>query len=92
MSKYRFKTEVEFVVEIDGENTGIDAPASLQGDSSLVAVRRAFWFLFRQDIRSTPDLLEKVVLKSRPLGIKHILVRTKDSDVLVEAEQPVGDL
>lgn len=91
MSKYRFKIEVEFIVEIDQENTSISAPSALQGDSPLVAVRRALWFLCRQDIKSTPGLLEQVILKSRPLGIKHILVRTKDSDVLVKTEESLGD-
>ena len=93
MSVYRVFIEAEYLVEIDENNAQIDGPASLQGDSEVVAVHRVHWALFRQDIlrqrkripEETPD---KIPLIDRSLGIKKILIRQHPSKTRVEKKSP----
>ena len=84
MSVYRVKVEVEFIVNIDGENENVPGPPPLQGDSGLSAVRRALWTLYRQDIaQHDPELYKALHQRKRALGVVNTLMRTYDKDIEV---------
>ena len=85
MSIYRVRIPVEFTVEIDDSNREIDAPAALQGDTTLIAVRRALFYLFNSDLAKHDPVAFRAQLASRrKLGVGTIFVRGKWGDFPVE--------
>lgn len=90
MSVYRVTIPVEFVVEINEDNTEVNGPPALQGDSALVAVRRAMWVLYRQDIaRYDAATFREIQKAKRAIGIKNVMVREHERDVPVTMSESV---
>lgn len=64
MAAYRVTIPVTFVIEIDASNQDTAPVPLLNGDTPLIATRRAMWLLFHNENR---DLLKN-------LGVKRLIV------------------
>ena len=85
MSIYKVTIESITEIEIDQDNTEVEGPKSLQGDSEIVAVRRAVWSLFQQHIALyNKDIYRETIQVRRKLGVKRILIRGHERDMKVE--------
>jgi len=78
MSVYRVTVPVTFVVEINDENIQADPRPALQGNSPLIAVRRAIWCLLAKDR----------FVEQKRLGIKRLLIKGRWENMDVEELKP----
>lgn len=77
MGTYKVTVPVTVIVEIDEENIEADQRSALQGDSPIVAIRRAIACL----LYSSPD-------ERRRLGIRRFFINGRWEDIPVELIGP----
>lgn len=77
MSVYRVSVPVEFIVEINDDNTQADARPALQGDLPFVAVRRALMSLLDPDRE-----------KRKRWGVRRTIIRKPEHNIDVVLLDP----